>query len=166
MIKSLRNLFAGLVFLTVSQFASAICYTNVNAIPPGSPPTGLVNGMYCTQNNVSPQFQGVAQPYYGSSIPMGMPVGNGGQCAGLFQQGGRVIGANRGNDARSTENGGLLGTLFGAVFCPVINNQGQQRIVQQGQVAQQRNHEPNCRRHRDGAIIFASSEEDCKNFSQ
>jgi hypothetical protein len=133
MIKSIRNLFTGLIFLTISQFASAVCYPNTNMIPPGSPPLGLVNGMWCTQNNVQPQFQGIAQPVYiGSGYPAGIPVGSGNQCAGLFERGGRVIGANRGNDPRNTENGGLLGYIVGSLFCPMINGQGGQRIVQQG----------------------------------
>ncbi len=141
MIKSLRNLFAGMVFLTISQLASAICFQSQKAVPEGYPPMFQTGGMFCTQNNVPPHVQGISQGvvvqpvYVSGGIPSGVPVGNASQCAGLFERGGRVIGANRGNDARSTENAGLLGYIMGSLFCPTMNNQSQgPRSVQLGQI--------------------------------
>ncbi len=128
---------AALAFLCGVQAASAACYPNSGLIPAGSPPVVLTNGMWCTQNSggyVGGQrvvVQQAPQPFYGSSYPVGVPMGNTGQCGGLAERLGRVIGANRGNDARNTENGGFLGYIAGGFFCPMMSNQGQRVVVQQ-----------------------------------
>lgn len=148
MMKFLLKALVAFAFLASSSFASAVCYRNLNDVPPGGPGLFSIQGMFCTQN-IPPQHQGVAgprimqqqvgvpQPYYGTTAPFGTTVGGSSFCAGLVERGGRYLGARDGNDAKHTEGGGLLGFLAGNVFCPMMSNQGQRVVVQQGVVVQQ-----------------------------
>ncbi len=104
---------------------------------------GCGNNRNNTQTVVTQQQviipQGVA-PQMVYAVPSGAVAGSSSQCAGVAERLGRVIGANRGNDARNTENGGFAGFLLGNLFCPAPQPvmaqtmQGVPANVQQGVV--------------------------------
>jgi hypothetical protein len=121
--KILKAIMAAL-FLSMSATAFAQCMT-INQpgppriwdgargcyVPQGTPALGTA-----VQRGYNP-YIGQPQYYNGNSLPFGVRHGSSNECAGLFERIGRVAGANHGNDARHTENGGFAGYLVGKVFC-------------------------------------------------
>ena len=122
------------IFLSLSATAFAQCMT-INQpgppriwdgarccyVPQGTPALGTANSGV-VQQYIQPQY------YNGNTLPFGVQHGSSNECAGLFERIGRVAGANHGNDARHTENGGFGGYILGKFFCPTPA-----RYVHQGQ---------------------------------
>jgi hypothetical protein len=138
--------FAALVLLTLSQFASAVCYRSLNDVPPGGPGLFSINGMFCTEN-VRPEQQGVAaprviysnpHPNYGIAPPaypqayLGGAPSSGGlsNCAIVGGVAGATLGSlARNHRAQAVILGGLLGGVAGSMVC--TDSRGQRVTVPQ-----------------------------------
>ncbi len=57
-------------------------------------------------------------PVVYSTMPVGITNGSGSFCQHVVEQVGRTVGADRYNDIRHAEIGGLIGLISGNVFCP------------------------------------------------
>jgi hypothetical protein len=126
------------LFAFVSLSASAVCYSNSNYVPPGSPPLILANGLWCTAGeNQNQNLQNVAYVQQQQVLQQGLPmVGNGMSGLTNCQMVGGLAGATLGSlaenhTAQAMILGGLIGGVAGNMIC---NNQnGQQVLVRQGQ---------------------------------
>lgn len=120
-------------FLASSSFASAVCYQNLNDVPPGGPGLFSIHGMFCTQN-IPPQQQGVAGPRIMQQQVVGMQNIGGGlsNCSVV----GGIVGGTLGSlakhhTAQAVILGGVAGGVLGNMIC--TNRQGQRVVVPQGQ---------------------------------
>lgn len=138
--------FAVLVILTGSQMASAICYRNLNEVPPGGPGLFSVYGMFCTQNVRPEQQGGVAIPQQviirdvsqvgGNPIYVnggGMPTGGFSSCSTIGALAGGTLGSlTNHHRGQAVILGAIIGGVAGNWACsPSV---AQQRVATQQQV--------------------------------
>lgn len=114
-----------LVFMLVTQQASAACWANANHVPPGTPPLFLQNGMWCTTQNQGVQrFPQAVLPVDAIQVPVGTQAPQG-YCSwserflnvGASALVGGVLGALATDTDRGAGEGAALGGLVG-VFIP------------------------------------------------